>query len=41
MNYTGNKENALYIINFNQPERVEVSIPMKALSYLGCDHEVY
>jgi len=41
LNYPGNKENALRIINFNQPERVEVCVPMKALSYLGCDHEGY
>lgn len=41
MNCPGNKQNALNIINFNQPERVEVSVLMKGLFYLGCDHEGY
>lgn len=41
MNYPANKENALRIINHGQPERIEVCVPMKAVAYLGCDHEGY
>ena len=41
MNFYGDKENSLRIIENNQPQRVEVSTPMKYISYLGCDHEDY
>ena len=33
------KQNTLKIINYDQPERIEVCVPMRPVSYLGCDHE--
>ena len=36
-----NKENALQIIWFGNPERVVGELPLYRLSYLGCDHEGY
>ena len=41
MDYLNVKENALHIINFNQPERIEICTPMNLLSYLGCNHESF
>ena len=33
------KENAIRIINFNEPEFIAGEIPSYTLSYLGCNHE--
>jgi uroporphyrinogen decarboxylase len=35
------RENALRIINFDQPERVLPLPPLKKVAYFGCDHEPF
>lgn len=35
------KSNALKIIRYNQPERIQVNVPMGIVAYLGCNHEGY
>ncbi len=39
MNSVSIKDNALRIIAFNHPAKIEVCVPMRLLAYQGCNHE--